>query len=326
MTQGWTAADVPDQTGRLCIVTGATSGIGAAAAEALAGRSATVILAVRDRIRGEATRRRILARTPGASVAVAIVDMADLASIAAFADAIMADHTRIDCLINNAGLGFQPTRTTSVDGFERQFATNHLGPFALTGRLMPALLRAPEPRIVAVASLAHRRGRIDFDDPQSERRYSPGKAYSQSKLANLMFAIELDRRARARGFSARGVALKSVAAHPGLATTGFLAAAGMPRWKTALAEATFRLLGQDEHAGALPILYAATMPDVEGGRYWGPRGLREMRGAPAPARIWPQARDEGDASRLWALSERLTGVRYDALSVRLPSAVRPSPA
>ncbi len=308
MAHSWTSADSPDQAGRLCIVTGASSGIGAAAAEALAGRGATVILAVRDPGRGAATRDRILARYPGASVVIALVDMAELASIAAFADAIMADHPRIDCLVNNAGLGFQPTRATTVDGFERQFATNHLGPFALTGRLLPALLRAPAPRVVAVASLAHRRGRLRLDDPQSETSYSPGDAYSQSKLADLMFALELDRRARAKGLP-----LESVAAHPGLSTTGFLAASGMPRWKTAFANAAFRVLGQDEHAGALPILYAATMPDVEGGQYWGPRGLREMRGAPALARIWPQARDEAAASRLWELSERLTGVWYGAL-------------
>lgn len=304
----WTISQIPDQTGRTAIITGASSGIGAEAAVALAAKGATVILAVRDQRRGDAIRARILAATPGADATVAIVDMASLASIRAFA-ARMAELPRIDILLNNAGLGLQQQRAVTVDGFERMFGTNHLGHFALTGLLIPALLRAPAPRVVAIASIAHRRGRIDFDDLQSARGYNGSKAYSQSKLANLMFAYELDRRARDRGSR-----LMSVAAHPGVATTGFVAATEMAAWKVAIGQAAIGVFGQDAARGSLPGLYAATMPDVKGGQYWGPDGFLEIRGMPALAKPSPHALDKTVWARLWSVSESLTGVVYPPLA------------
>ena len=304
---GWTIASIPDQTGRTAIVTGASSGLGTEVADALARRGAAVILAVRNEAKGEAARARILKHTPGATVTVSRVDMADLASIRAFA-AHEGQRPAIDLLVNNAGLGMQPVRATTADGFERQFGTNHLGPFALTGLLLPALLRAEAPRVVAVSSIAHRGGKIDFADLQGDARYTGSKAYNQSKLANILFALELDRRARRAGSN-----LVSVVAHPGISTTGFLDAAQMGTVQTRVANVVVGLVGQDAAAGAAPLIYAATMPDVSGGQYWGPDGLLEFRGRPAPAKLASQARDMGTAARLWAESERLTGVGYGAL-------------
>lgn len=305
----WTANHISDLTGRIAIVTGATSGIGFAAAAALAGKAAETVLAVRDTARGEACASQIRQLHPAAKLQVLALDLASLASVAAFAEKAAALLPRVDILLNNAGLGFQPTRSVTKDGFERQFGTNHLGHFALTGRLAPLLLNAAAPRVVTIASLAHRRGRINFDDLQSERAYSGGRAYSQSKLANLLFARELDRRARLAGSP-----LVSVAAHPGFSTTGFMAATEMPGWQRGIGGAVLGLFGQDAAHGALPGLYAATMPDVWGGQYWGPDGLREMRGAPAPAKIAPQAEDKAVWARLWAVSETLTGVTYPPLA------------
>lgn len=303
----WTPSNLPDQTGHTVVVTGASSGIGAEAAEILAANGAHVVLAVRDLSRGTAVRDRIVARVPDAHLRVARLDVADLASVRAFA-ATMVELPKIDVLLNNAGLGMQPVRAITVDGFERQFGTNHLGHFALTGLLMPALLRAATPRVVSIASIAHRQGRIDFDDLNHERRYKGGEAYSQSKLANLLFAFELDRRARA----ARS-RLISVAAHPGVASTGFMAATEMPGAIQAVAGLAIRLFGQDTAHGALPGLYAAAMPDVQGGQYWGPDGFMELRGAPALAKASAAALDRAAAARLWTESERLTGVTYPPL-------------
>ena len=302
---GWTIAGMPDQADKVVVVTGASSGIGEEAAAALAGRGARVILAVRDAGRGAAARGRILARHPGAAVEVSLLDLADLGSVRDFAGRA---PERVDVLLNNAGLGMQPRRAVTVDGFERMFGTNHLGHFALTGLLVPALLRAGAPRVVTIASIAHRRGRIDFDDLQSERSYQGSRVYAQSKLANLMFALELDRRARAAGSR-----LMSMAAHPGLAATGFVTAIGLPGWQTAIMNASMTLVGQDSAAGARPGLYAATMPDVQGGQYWGPDGVMEFRGAPRLAKIEAQAMDRPAGARLWAVSEELTGVTWPGL-------------
>ena len=220
---------------------------------------------------------------------IEVLDLADLGSVRAFAARFAAAGTPLDILLNNAGLGLQPIRALTVDGFERQFGTNHLGHFALTGLLMPALLRATAPRVVAISSIAHRRGRIDFADLQGARRYSGNKAYGQSKLANLLFAFELDRRARAAG-----LALTSVAAHPGVARTDFFANAAQPALIESLANVMLRVIGQDAGAGALPGLYAATMPDVRGGQYWGADGFLELRGPPlARRRGAPGARPRG---------------------------------
>ncbi len=305
----WTPADMPDQDGRIVVITGGSSGIGAEAADALAGRGAHVVLAVRSQARGDAVAARIRARHRQAQVSGSLLDMAGLDSVRAFARRTADAVPRVDVLLNNAGLGLQAARAVTVDGFERQFGTNHLGHFALTGLLMPVLLNAPAPRMVAISSIAHRRGRIDFDDLQGERRYNGSRAYSQSKLANLMFALELDRRARAAGSR-----LVSVAAHPGVATTGFVAATGLPRVAVAALNAGIGVFGQDAGRGALPGLYAATMPDVKGGQYWGPDGFKEIKGDPALAAISTHALDQAAWQRLWTVSEQLTGVRYPALS------------
>lgn len=305
---GWTKTDIPDLTGTRAIVTGASSGIGAVAAEALAGKGADVILAVRDTAKGDSVATAIRRRHPSAQLKTMELDLADLGKVRAFAEAITADGRPVDILLNNAGLGMQRQRAVTRDGFERQFGTNHLGHFALTGLLFPALLRAAAPRVVSIASLAHWRGRIDFNDPQGEARYDGGKAYNQSKLANIMFALELDRRVRAAGLP-----LKSVAAHPGVASTGFISATLFPAYQQVIANAAVRLIGQDAEAGALPGLYAATMPDVEGGQYWGPDGRFELRGGPRPARLAPQAKDRTAWTRLWTLSAALTGVTFPGL-------------
>ena len=305
----WTAQDIPQLGGRTAVVTGASSGIGEEAALALAGKGARVVLAVRNDEKGNATRDRIKRRYPAADVEVALADMADLASVRAFATRLSERLPQVDILLNNAGLGMQPVRAVTKDGFERQFGTNHLGHFALTGLLMSALLRAPAPRVVAISSIAHRNGKIAFDDLQGEKSYSGGRAYSQSKLSNLLFALELDRRARA--VSSR---LISVAAHPGVSSTGFMEATSMPGYQVAVANFVVGLAGQSAAAGALPGLYAATMPDVKGGQYWGPDGLLEIRGTPAPGRISASARDRDTATRLWRVSEELTGVHYPPLA------------
>ena len=305
----WTPANMPDQDGRVVVITGGSSGIGAEAADVLAGRGAQVVLAVRAQARGDAVAARMRARHSQARVMVSLLDMAELASVREFARRTADSVPQVDVLLNNAGLGLQRARAVTADGFERQFGTNHLGHFALTGLLMPVLLNALAPRVVAISSIAHRRGRIDFDDLQGERRYNGSKAYSQSKLANLMFALELDRRARAEGSR-----LLSVAAHPGGATTGFVAATGMPRIAAAAANAAIGVFGQDAVRGALPGLYAAAMPDVKGGQYWGPDGFREIKGDPALAVVSPHALDQAAWQRLWTVSEQLTGVRYPAVS------------
>ncbi len=301
----WTPAQIPDQAGRVVVVTGASNGIGEEAATVLAGRGADIVLAVRDQGRGEATLARIRARHPAAKARVSLVDIASLASVRDFASRMSDTWPGIDVLLNNAGLGMQRARAVTPDGFERQFGTNHLGHFALTGLLLPALSRAPNPRVVAIASIAHRRASIDFADLQGERSYNGGKAYGQSKLANLMFAFEFDRRARAAHSR-----LLSIAAHPGVAATGFIAATGAPPILARLGTAAIRVLGQDAAPGAWPGLYAATMPDVQGGQYWGPDGIMEIRGTPTLAKVSAHALDRDAWARLWTVSEELTGVRY----------------
>lgn len=301
----WTKRDIPDLAGQRIVVTGASSGIGAVAAEALAAKGATIILAVRDIAKGEGVARAILRQHPEAKLRTMELDLTDLDKVRSFSSALLADEEPIDVLLNNAGLGMQRQRALTRNGFERQFGTNHLGHFALTGLLLPALLRAAAPRVVTIASLAHWRGRIRFDDLQGEQRYDGGKAYNQSKLANIMFALELDRRARAQGLN-----LKSVAAHPGVASTGFVAATLFPSYQQIIANGVVRLIGQDAEAGALPGLYAATMAKVEGGQYWGPDGRFELRGAPAPARLAPQAQDRATWTRLWEVSASLTQVTF----------------
>jgi NAD(P)-dependent dehydrogenase (short-subunit alcohol dehydrogenase family) len=293
----WTVADIPSQEGRIAVVTGATSGLGYHTARALAGAGAEVVLAVRDVARGERAREEV------GAAAVVPLDLASQDSVRSGAEELLARWPRIDVLVNNAGVMALPRRVTD-DGFELQMATNHFGPFALTGRLIGALAAA---RVVTVSSGAHRGGRIAFDDLQSER-YQRWRVYSQTKLANLLFMFELGRRAAAAGLD-----LVSVAAHPGLARTN-LQAAGPRMEGSRLREAIIvggtRLLGQSDAEGALPSLYAATMPDLPSGTYVGPGGIFEARGHPKLVSASKAAHDEADARRLWEVSEELTGVSY----------------
>ncbi|BCM85121.1 oxidoreductase [Methylobacterium indicum] len=300
----WTTALIPSQAGRRALVTGATSGIGYEAALALAGAGAEVVIAARDAGRAEDAARAIRRAHPGAEVAFRLLDTARLASVRAFAEEWRAEARPIDILLLNAGIAAVPRREETEDGFERQFATNYLGHFALTGLLLPHLRNEAGARVVAVASIAHRSGVIAFDDLQRRRGYGPQSTYRQTKLAMLMFALELDRRLRAAGSSVR-----SVAAHPGLAATA-IARRGDRAGPLAagIGKGLLGLLGQSAARGALPLLYAATAPEAEGGGYYGPDGPWEIRGSPGPARIEPHARDPDAAARLWAQSESLTGV------------------
>ena len=294
----WTADDVPDQTGRSVVVTGANSGIGFHAARVLAERGAEVVLAVRDITRGEAAAGRMRG-----AVQVRRLDLADLASVREFA---AGAPERIDLLVNNAGVMALPERRT-VDGFEMQLGTNHLGHFALTGLVLERLLRGRDPRVVTVSSGLHKRGRIDFDDLQGERSYDKWAAYNQSKLANLLFAYELQRRA-----SAAGLPLRSLAAHPGFAATNLWSGG---RSSSSLSERfaarSGKLIAQSDKMGAEPTLYAATAPGIRGGAYAGPGGFHEMRGHPKLVDSSPASKDEATARRLWEASEDLTGVRYE---------------
>ncbi|HEY5316586.1 MAG TPA: oxidoreductase [Solirubrobacteraceae bacterium] len=301
----WTAKDIPDQTGRLAVVTGANSGLGLVTARELARAGATVIVACRNTSKGEQAAGEIRAAVPGARVEVEQLDLADLASVRACSGRIGDANDRVDLLINNAGVMAPPRRTT-VDGFESQLGTNHLGHFALTGLLLGRLLAAPGPRVVTLSSSAHKMGRMNFDDLQGERRYQHWLAYGQSKLANLLFCFELQRRA-----SAAGRALESMAAHPGYAATNLQSAGpgiAAERWAMAVAN---RFIAQSADMGALPTLYAATAPDLPGGTFVGPDSMGGIRGHPRVVSASGRAYDAEAASRLWAVSEELTGVHYE---------------
>lgn len=305
-TDRWTAADIPSQSGRTIVVTGANTGLGLQTARSLAEHGATVVLACRDMTKAGTAAQRIRADLPDAAIEVAELDLGSLDAVRAQAAAITGRFPAIDVLVNNAGVMYPPLQRTA-DGFELQLGTNHLGPFVLTGRLLPALRAAPGSRIVTVASIAHTRGNIDLEDPNYERRgYNRVGAYGQSKLANLLFARELDRRLR----SAAVEHPISVAAHPGVATTE------LTRHLPRLVEPFFALgarltpLAQSPAQGALPQLRAATGAGVEGGDYWGPDGFQGMSGYPVRARSTSRSRDPELARALWDLSERLTGEHY----------------
>jgi NAD(P)-dependent dehydrogenase (short-subunit alcohol dehydrogenase family) len=304
MADNWTTTDISDQGGRVAIVTGANSGLGLATARELARAGATVVLACRSEAKGDEAAASIRAGVSGAALEVAPLDLADLESVREFAARVSAAHDGIDLLINNAGIMAAPRRLTK-DGFESQFGTNHLGHFALTGLLLPALLNAPAPRVVTVSSFLHRRGTIRFDDLQGERKYDRWGAYGQSKLANLMFCFELQRRA-----TEADAALLSLAAHPGYASTNLQFAATDRFYEKAFGWIGNRLLAQSADMGALPTLYAATVPDLPGGTYVGPGGRKEQRGYPMVVAAARKAYEEEDWRRLWEVSEELTGVRY----------------
>lgn len=272
---GWRSEDMPDQTGRIAAVTGANSGIGFEIARALARKGAKVVMACRNMERATAAVGRIRGENLSGRVEVLQLDLADLASVRDFARAFRAAYDRLDLLINNAGVLEPSKRTETADGFELHFGTNYLGHFALTGFLLDLLLTTPGSRVVVMSSLLHRQGRIDLNDLQAREAYGFSKAYSQSKLANLLFAFELQRR-----LAAAGAETLAAAAHPGWTGTDIL---HLPR----TVQRMNAVLGQSPEAGALPILYAATAPDVQGGDYYGPIGFMEIRGAPtrfAPAK------------------------------------------
>lgn len=301
----WSASDIPDQTGRTVVVTGASSGVGYETAKALARRGAAVVLAGRDASKTGAASDRIRAAAPGARVDVQQLDLASLRSVRAAAGELRAAHPRLDLLVNNAGVMVPPYGRTE-DGFELQIGTNHLGHFALTGLLLGSLRSTPGSRIVTVSSRAHKRGRIDFDDLHSERGYAPKAAYAQSKLANLMFTYELQRR-----LAAAGDATIALAAHPGWARTELQRHAAASPVKGAILAAAGAVLSQSAERGALPVLRAAVDPDAHGADYFGPSGPKEAKGDPVRVEASPSARDEAVQRRLWELSERLTGVRFD---------------
>jgi len=301
---GSTQVEISSQLGRTAAITGATGGLGYETALALAKAGSEVILTGRDDRKERSAIEKISREVAGAKVGYEHLDLASLASVADFAQRMHARHS-LDLLISNAGVMALPRRQTTADGFEMQFGTNYLGHFALTARLMPLLRRASGPRVVSVSSLAHRTGFIDFDDLQGVRVYSPWKAYGQSKLAMLMFALELQRRSDAAGWN-----LTSNAAHPGFARTGLFASGpgGLLSLATDFAAPFF---GHSAAGGARPILFAATNPRAKPGAYYGPGGIGELRGAPAPALIMPRARDAAAATRLWDVSEKLASTSFE---------------
>ena len=302
----WTTADIPSLNGKTAVITGATGGLGYETALALAGAGAEVVLTGRNEAKGRDALRKIRGQFPNAKISYENLDLARLASVAEFAARFRAAHASLDLLVNNAGVMALPVRQTSADGFEMQFGTNYLGHYALTAHLLPLLRRGHQPRVVNLSSLAHRSGKIDFDDLQSTRSYSPWRAYGQSKLAMLMFALELQRRSDAAGWG-----LMSNAAHPGFARTDLIpngpGASGL-LWQ--INKLLQPLISHSAAEGALPTLFAATSPEAKPAGYYGPNGFYELKGPPVPAKIMPQAADAAGAARLWDVSAALTGVSF----------------
>ncbi|WMT90882.1 oxidoreductase [Pelagibacterium sp. H642] len=302
----WTASDIPTQTGRTAVVTG-TGGLGFEDALALARAGAEVIIAGRNPQKGAQAVAQIRAQVSSANVRFEQLDLASLKSVQDFAARLSRQRDSLDLLINNAGVMVPPTRQETSDRFELQLGTNYLGHFALTARLLPLLRKGSAPRVVTLSSVAARQGQIDFDDLQSAKGYNPMRAYSQSKLACLMFAFELQRRSDAGRWG-----ITSVAAHPGISRTELLHNAP-GRWSlTGLTRSLLWFLFQPPAQGALPTLYAATAPDAEGGAYYGPNGMGETRGYPAPSRVPQQATDRTVAARLWDVSEKITDTAFQA--------------
>jgi NAD(P)-dependent dehydrogenase (short-subunit alcohol dehydrogenase family) len=300
-----TTYDIPSQLGRVVVITGANSGIGLVTARELARAGAHVIMACRDTTKGESAAATIRAAIPNVKLEVDALDLASLDSVRAFAERY--PHDQLDLLINNAGVMASPYRKTA-DDFELQLGTNHLGHFALTGLLLGKLLTTPQARVVTISSTAHKFGRINLDDLQSERSYQRWRAYGQSKLANLLFTLELDRRLRA-AHTDTDTDLLSMAAHPGYAATNLQFAATPSRVEKIGSIVLNRVYAQSAERGAAPTLYAATA-EIPGGSFVGPDGFQEMRGAPTVVTPTRRARDLETARRLWEISEELTGVRF----------------
>ncbi len=301
----WTAADIPSQIGRTAVVTG-TGGLGLEDALALARAGSEIVIAGRDPRKGDIAVRKIGATIPLAKVRFEQLDLASLVSIAAFTGRLRTVWDRLDILINNAGVMVPPRRQETSDGFELQLGTNYLGHFALTAHLLPLLRNGRNTRVVSLSSVAARSGTINFDDLNALRSYRPMAVYSQSKLACLMFALELDRRSKAGGWG-----ITSIAAHPGVSRTNLLHNAP-GRWSAyGTARSLLPFLFQPAHQGALPTLFAATSPEAHGGAYYGPDRLGETRGFPTLAIVPPQALDETAVDRLWQVSEMLTAMKFD---------------
>jgi NAD(P)-dependent dehydrogenase (short-subunit alcohol dehydrogenase family) len=306
----WSLEDIPPQLGRLVVITGATGGLGYETALALASSGAEVLVTGRNAEKGRIAIERIKRAVPSAKVQFESLDLASLDSIRAFAAATIANALPLDLLINNAGVMDLPTRRLTEDSFEMQFGTNHLSHFALTGLLLPLLRKAQAPRVVNVSSLAHRGGKIDFDNLQGERKYRPWAAYQQSKLANLLFTFELQRRSDAHGWG-----LMSNAAHPGYARTDLIPnGPGGGGLKGLGAKMLGSFMSHSAAEGAQPTLFAATSGQAAPSGYYGPNGFYELKGSVAPAAIFPRAKDEAVAAKLWEVSERLTGVNWPAES------------
>jgi NAD(P)-dependent dehydrogenase (short-subunit alcohol dehydrogenase family) len=303
--ENWIKKNIPDMSGKLVVITGANSGLGYESAKILAQHDARVIMAGRNESKLSEARERILSYASGADIETRILDLADLASVKAFAEAMRLKFSRIDVLMNNAGVMATPYGQTK-DGFELQFGTNHLGHFALTASLFPLLRNTSGSRVVTISSLAARSGAIHFDDLMLEKKYNRMKAYRQAKLANLMFALELNERLMHTDYKTI-----SLSAHPGMAETNLFYNMQPPWMLRMLGNAIMPMLTQSAAKGALPQLYAATSPDAEAGGYYGPDGKREYKGLPDKAFIPEAAKDQKARQKLWEKSEELTGVKFD---------------
>src|SRR5271156_5919290 len=311
MKTSWTTENIPSQVGRRAVITGSNSGIGFETALALARKGAELILPARTRAKADDAAARILEQVPNAQLHPEILDLAAQASVHAFANRVIERFPgqSLDLLINNAGVTSLPTREVTGDGFERQFVTNYLGPFALTGLLLPSIKQMEGSRVVMVSSSASKLGKIEFDNLQGERVYKPTiQAYAQSKLADLIFSLELQRRLKAVGSP-----ILSTAAHPGYAITN-LQADHLPSGLKILITTMKPFLSQDAAHGALPTLYAAVAPEAVAGGYYGPDGIAGLKGDPTFAQVPKNALDETVAKRLWVESERLTHVTFGSLS------------
>lgn len=300
----WTTADIPSQKGRSVVITG-TGGIGYETALALTGSGAEVIMAGRNRDKGDEAIKKIKQLVPDGNIRFEILDLADLVSIGAFSERLRAQRTNLDILINNAAVMNPPQRKITKDGFELQMGTNYLGHFALTAQLLPLLKKGIKPRVVTLSSLAHLQGVINFDDLQSEDNYKPMVSYSQSKLACLMFAFELQRRSDVYNWG-----ISSIGAHPGISRTELIPNGAGKNSPATIVRRLLPILFQPAAHGAWPSLYAATAKEAKGGTYYGPSRMNEMRGYPTVAKIAPQAKDVEAASKLWEVSEKLTNVKF----------------
>lgn len=304
-TKNWTASKIPHTTNGLAVITGSTEGIGYEDALALSSAGWSVIMMGRNAQKGTDAMAKILQINPKAKLTFEKIDLADLSSIKSFASKMIDKGDAINLLINNAGVMTPPNRLETIDGLELQFGTNHIGHFALTAQLLPLLRKASNSRVVTVSSIANRTGAINFEDLQSTTAYVPGKAYSQAKIANLMFALELQRQSDKHGWG-----ITSIASHPGVSRTNLLIT-GAGRWSTSgIMRTFFPFLFQPSAQGALPTLFAATAPEAKGGSYYGPNKMSETRGFPAIAKIPEQALDEDIASRLWKVSQTLAKVEF----------------